>query len=155
MGLTTLVNVVVLFLAAFCVPSNVALASTLVAVERPWFNSNLGALSCFGPSWKPEVLRTGWRGFGEGLLPGLGSGVKSPSGVPQLPRVLMLLMTSPAIGNPACTVQVCHFTHFRHACKSNSSVAGLDHHRPTSAKAEHEPIANCNIILFTVNYTYQ
>jgi len=63
-------------------------------------------------------------------------------------------MTSPAIGNPACTVQVCHFTHFRHACKSNSSVAGLDHHRPTSAKAEHKPIANCNIILFTVNYTY-
>jgi len=52
-------------------------------------------------------------------------------GDPQPPTVLMFLcsqMTSPAIENPACTVQMCHFTHFCPSCKSDSSIAGLDHH---------------------------
>jgi len=33
-------------------------------------------------------------------------------------------MTSPAIENPACIVQMCHFTHCCHSCKSDSGVAG-------------------------------
>jgi len=50
---------------------------------------------------------------------GPGSDVSSPSEVPQPLRVLVLLcsqMTSPGILNPACTVQVCHFTHFCNFC---------------------------------------
>ena len=54
------------------------------------------------------------------MLPGPGSGVSCPSGVLQPPRVLMLF---PVIENPACTVQVCHFTHFCHAC--TSEIAAL------------------------------
>jgi len=56
----------------------------------------------------------------------------SPSGVPQLPRVLMLLcyqnrITSPAIENPACAVKVSFHTFFNfcQACKSDRGVAGL------------------------------
>ena len=76
-------------------------------------------VSCFGSkgySWKPEVLRAGWC-FGKGLLPGLGSGVSSPSGVPQPPRVLMLFVISDDL---FCYWKLCvycasvsfHFTHF-------------------------------------------
>ena len=72
-------------------------------------------VSCFGSkgySWKPEVLRAGWC-FGKGLLPGLGSGVSSPSGVPSRQEFWCFLwsqMTCSATENSACTVQVCHFT---------------------------------------------
>ena len=77
------------------------------------------------------------------MLPGPGNGVSSPSGVPQPPRVLMLCsqMTSPAIENPACTVQVCHFTHF---C---TILCG-----PTGAPGARGPISSSGDAAFLPNY---
>jgi len=75
------------------------LSVALQGSEGPWFNSNLGAVSCFGPkgwSWKPEVLRAGVGLWGGPATGPMGSGVSSPSGEwgPQPPTVLILFAFS-------------------------------------------------------------
>ena len=80
----------------------------------------------------PPVLL--WDQLGD--LGEAGNAISSPSGVwakPEKPRVLMLLcsqVTSTTVENRVCTVQVYHFTHFCHACKSDySSGPGMTKYR--------------------------
>jgi len=62
---------------------------------------------------RPQGLKLEARSAESGNGPATGPGKRCRPKLPQPPRVLVFLcseMTSPAIENPACTVQVCHFT---------------------------------------------
>jgi len=76
---------------------------------------------------------------GMGLLPGLGSDVRLSSKLPQPPRVLVFLcseMTSPAIENPVCTVQVSFHT-FVIFCGPRSSGPTGSFNRPNPRFLRH------------------
>jgi len=105
----------------------------------PQFNSKFGALGC--EAWRtearsPEIwgLRSGWD-FGKGQrvphqlgawgnckLPQRGLGELGEAvAAKSFDAFLCSQMTSPAMENRVCTVQVYHFAHFCHACKSDYS----------------------------------